>query len=110
MHLRTAKEASKKLSDLSVEARSNLCGMLLAGGGDPSELTSGLAKTVKDFEQLPQDVRELCVAVQRPLIALALECSRQPAFRQRISKVFEAFEASQSPKTHASVAPAPSIG
>lgn len=73
--------------NLTYEQRLCLCGALLAGGGDESELPPGLAKALQDFESLPLSVRNECGTVQRNLIAVALECSREHSFKHELEKV-----------------------
>jgi len=75
---------------LTAEHRSHLCCALLAGGGDPSAMPPGLANAVAQFEALPLPVREQCATVQRHLIAVALECSRQKSFRKELENVIQA--------------------
>lgn len=77
---------------LTLEHRTHLCGALLAGGGEPSAMPYGLARAVADFEALPQPVHDQCAAVQRHLIAVALECSRQASFRKELENVIQSFD------------------
>jgi len=84
--------ASLKKKDLTVDTRRGLNALLLAGGGDEEDLPPGLAEALHAFEQIPPDVRKSCLNVKRHLIAVALECSRQAAFKQRISSVFAAMD------------------
>jgi len=71
------------------EVRKGLCAALLAGGGDPAELPEGLRLALERLEELPPARREACAAVQQPLIGLAVECSRQGAFREQLFQVIQ---------------------
>jgi hypothetical protein len=82
--LRRSKAALPGLASAGAKARECLCGLLLAGGGDPGELPAGLARTAGALDELPPDAREAVLAVQRPLVALAVECSRQAAFKEKL--------------------------
>merc|ERR1712137_766986 len=59
---------------------------LLAGGGDTSNLPTGL-KDAADFDRLPQAERAACVKIRNPLIAVAVEFSKQPIFREELLDV-----------------------
>jgi hypothetical protein len=86
---REAKTAWTEMGDKTSDANDLLCCMLLAGGGDPSDLPPSLQASVHNFEKLPPEVRVRCSAVYQPLIAIAIDCSRQQEFRQRICRVFD---------------------
>jgi len=77
-------QAAQAAAQLSGAARDGLCAILLAGGGDIDELPPGLRAMVQNFEMLPASTKELCLAVQRPLNAISVECSRQAAFKEKL--------------------------
>jgi len=84
-------EARGALADanLGPELRIVLRGTLLAGGGDPSELTPGLAYAVQNFDKIAEPTHEKCMKVRNCLISLAVEFSRQRAFREQLEKVIQ---------------------
>lgn len=71
------------------DARRALCGMLLAGGGAADELPKGLADAVADFEGLEPRLQEPCRTIQKALVAVSVECSRQSAFKDKINGVIQ---------------------
>ncbi|CAK0832633.1 unnamed protein product [Prorocentrum cordatum] len=91
--LRRSKAALPELAAAGAEARECLCGLLLAGGGDPGELPAGLARAVRALEELPSGARDAVLAVQRPLVGLAVECSRQAAFKEKLRDLILAISA-----------------
>lgn len=82
--------------NFSPGVRGKLCASLLAGGGDPAELPSGLAAALQEFDALPPDQHRACLAVQQPLIGLAVESSRQAAFRHELNDVVQTLWAHSS--------------
>lgn len=77
-------------ADLPHDARTALCGALLAGGGDPEELPKGLAAAVQAFESMGPPWKEPCDGIYRALIAVSLECSRQSIFKSKLEEVLQA--------------------
>lgn len=71
-----------------------LCRVLLAGGGDPDALPDGLADAARAFDQMPPTSRKQCQAIINPLVAVSIECSRVPAFRDKLMLVIEGITAS----------------
>lgn len=69
--------------------RDCLSGALLAGGGDESELPEGLADSVERFESLPEPRLSHLEAIRSCLVAVAVECTRQYAFRSELQKVIQ---------------------
>jgi hypothetical protein len=105
--LMQAKSALKRLDGkLKGEAMAGFCALLLAGGGDAEDLPPGLATAVCAFEFQPEEIRSACAEIHKPLVAVALECSRQAVFRERVSKVFQDVDLDKI-KSHASTARRP---
>jgi len=82
--------AVRASADLPHDARTALCGALLAGGGDPEELPQGLAAAVQAFESMGPPWKEPCDGIYRALIAVSLECSRQSIFKSKLEEVLQA--------------------
>lgn len=86
-NLQQAKRSLPGIVAAGPGARECLCGILLAGGGNPDELPFGLAQMVRSLDTLPEASREAILAVQRPLIAIAVEGGRQRMFREKLQDV-----------------------
>jgi len=86
--LTTAQAALRELPS-GGPCQASLRAVLLAGGADPTELPPRLAEELAAFDQLSSAELARCQAVQRPLIAVAIECSRQQAFKDRLGTVVE---------------------
>eukprot|EP00747_Dinoflagellata_sp_TGD_P018067 gnl/TRDRNA2_/TRDRNA2_126250_c0_seq1.p1 gnl/TRDRNA2_/TRDRNA2_126250_c0~~gnl/TRDRNA2_/TRDRNA2_126250_c0_seq1.p1 ORF type:complete len:274 (+),score=61.29 gnl/TRDRNA2_/TRDRNA2_126250_c0_seq1:691-1512(+) len=89
-----AKAALRRIQ-LDKKSRDCLCGVLLAGGAETSDLPPGLQGMVASFEQLPKHMRDSCDAVRHPLTAVAIECSRQELFRVKLENVIQALIADE---------------
>jgi hypothetical protein len=92
MEARNARAAVR----LSSAERDLLCASLLAGGGALDDLPTGLAAKARDFETLPAARKEACLAIQRPLIAMSVECSRQQAFKDKLGVTIECIASEDS--------------
>jgi len=87
------------------DARKALCGMLLAGGGAADELPKGLADVVADFEGLEPKLQGPCRTIQKALVAVSVECSRQSAFKDKINGVIQTLLADRQRNPSAHVHP-----
>jgi len=67
--------------------------MGLAGGGDPDALPDGLADAARAYDKMPSAARKQCQAILNPLVAVSIECSRVPAFRDKLTLVIEGITA-----------------
>jgi len=89
MEARSARAAAQ-LTDAD---RVLLCTVLLAGGGDPDALPDGLADAARAYDKMPSAARKQCQAILNPLVAVSIECSRVPAFRDKLMLVIEGITA-----------------
>ena len=78
-HLSDAKGALNAALPAPKE-RALIVASLLAGGAEADEMPAALAAACKEFDAMPAERRVACRKVVSPLIAAALECSREPLF------------------------------
>lgn len=81
--------AQKQLKILNgiLPERQYLCAFLLAGGGNPSDIPAALQHLVQGFGNLPVEIQESHMTVVRPLVSIALACTRQHEFRVQVQEV-----------------------
>eukprot|EP00929_Paragymnodinium_shiwhaense_P055076 TRINITY_DN27617_c0_g1_i1.p1 TRINITY_DN27617_c0_g1~~TRINITY_DN27617_c0_g1_i1.p1 ORF type:complete len:232 (+),score=53.16 TRINITY_DN27617_c0_g1_i1:286-981(+) len=60
---------------------------ILGGGGEVSSLPTKLAEAILELGAKPIEEQDACQQVQRPLIALAIDCSQHPTFKKNLMEV-----------------------